>query len=150
MQGDCFFNQCVIRLNWMTHQINKYHNKRLLQYGITHGQSRILFFLTKERARMVTQRDIERQFSISASTVTSMLGTLEREGFITRKVDEADARVRRVELTDKGHGCEQVIHACASQTEERLLGVLDESERKTFIGLLDKLGDNVVTMSKEG
>lgn len=134
----------------MGHQLAKYRNRQLTQYGITHGQSKLLHMLILEEGRVITQRDIERKFSISPSTVTSMLNTLERGGFLYREVDASDARVRRIHLTDKGRSWEKVIYDTAEEAEMQLLRVLDPAEREVFAALLKRLADNVWEMSREG
>jgi MarR family transcriptional repressor of mepA len=146
-----FFERCVIRIDWMGHQLSKYRNRLLLERcGITQGQSKILHMLIIEEGNVVTQRDIERRFFISASTVTSMLNTLQRDGYIRREADENDGRVRRIVLTSKGRSCESIIYDTAKETEERLMRVLTQEEQAMFQSLLKRLADNVRTMSREG
>lgn len=146
---EAFFENSAIRLGWMGHQLAKYRNRLLMRYGITQGQSKIIHMLQIEEGKTITQRDIERKFSICPSTVTSMINTLERSGYLMREVDADDARVRKIRLTDKGHACEGFIYQTAQETEEQFLGVLDPEEREQFIRTLQRLSERVREMSEE-
>ena len=53
----------------------------------------IMEYLYRHSETPVFQRDIEREFSITRSTVTNILQLMERKGYITRQSVEAGAKV---------------------------------------------------------
>ena len=62
----------------------------------------IMEYLYRHSETPVFQRDIEREFSITRSTVTNILQLMERKGYITRRSVEQDARLKQLVLTEKG------------------------------------------------
>ena len=64
----------------------------------------IMEYLYRHSETPVFQRDIEREFSITRSTVTNILQLMERKGYITRRSVEQDARLKQLVLTEKAAG----------------------------------------------
>ena len=62
----------------------------------------IMEYLYRHSETPVFQRDIEREFSITRSTVTNILQLMERKGYITRQSVAQDARLKQLVLTEKG------------------------------------------------
>ena len=62
----------------------------------------IMEYLYRNSDTPVFQRDIEREFSITRSTVTNILQLMERKGYITRQSVAQDARLKQLVLTEKG------------------------------------------------
>ena len=61
----------------------------------------IMEYLYRNSDTPVFQRDIEREFSITRSTVTNILQLMERKGYIARRSVEQDARLKQLVLTEK-------------------------------------------------
>ena len=55
----------------------------------------IMEYLYRNSETPVFQRDIEREFSITRSTVTNILQLMERKGYIARRSVEQDARLKQ-------------------------------------------------------
>ena len=62
----------------------------------------IIEYLYRHREEQVFQRDIEREFSITRSTVTNILQLMERKGYIQRQSVPQDARLKQLVLTEEG------------------------------------------------
>lgn len=64
---------------------------------------RVLGFVKKHslHGEMIFQKDIEREFKIKGSSVTSVLNNLEKNGYILRKSVERDKRLKQIVLTEK-------------------------------------------------
>ena len=62
----------------------------------------IIGYLYRHRDTPVFQRDIEREFSITRSTVTNILQLMERKGYIERRSVPQDARLKQLVLTEEG------------------------------------------------
>ena len=58
-------------------------------------QGWIIGYLYRNRDKEVFQRDIQEQFSIRRSTVTGILQLMEKNGLITRRSVEQDARLKK-------------------------------------------------------
>ena len=61
----------------------------------------IIGYLAEHKDEDVFQKDIETTFSIRRSTVSNMLGLMEKKGLIRRQSVRSDARLKKLTLTDK-------------------------------------------------
>ncbi|UTW34316.1 MarR family transcriptional regulator [Idiomarina loihiensis] len=78
----------------------------------------------------LTPNQLLDQMLITSGSMTSRLTHLKKKGLIAREQDADDGRVNWVKLTNKGLALsEQVIHQHV-KTQEQLLSVLSEDERK--------------------
>ena len=85
------------------------------------------------------QRDIEREFSITRSTVTNILQLMERKGYIERQSVPQDARLKRLILTEEGRRVHEKTMLSLHQTDEFVAGLLTEEENAELLRLLNKL-----------
>jgi DNA-binding MarR family transcriptional regulator len=73
----------------------------LASLGLTPARFDMLYIVLKERS-MMSQRDLQRALGVAAATVSRMLKSLEKLGFVERTVMEEDHRCRYVVLTKAG------------------------------------------------
>ena len=71
----------------------------------------LLRYLYENQERDVFQRDIEKAFSISRSSVTVTLQLMEKNGLIRRESVAQDARLKRIVLTQKARDLHRQIEA---------------------------------------
>ena len=87
--------------NLIFRKINAFSRANGLEQGTPmHGW--IVEYLYSHQNEPVFQRDIERDFSITRSTVTNILQLMERKGYIERQSVPQDARLKMLVLTAKG------------------------------------------------
>ena len=84
----------------------------------------IMEYLYRNSDTPVFQRDIEREFSITRSTVTNILQLMERKGYIARQSVEQDARLKQLVLTEKGRQFHENTMLALHQTDEYVAGLL--------------------------
>lgn len=106
---------------------------------VTGMQGWIMGYLYENRERDVFQRDLQAHFSVRGSTVTGMLKLMEKNGLITRRPVEWDARLKKLELTPKAMEMHERVIRSIQQTEEILSSSLSEEEKGTFIRLCEKI-----------
>ena len=99
----------------------------------------IIEYLYRHREEQVFQRDIEREFSITRSTVTNILQLMERKGYIQRQSVPQDARLKRLILTEEGVRVHEKTMLSLHQTDEFVAGLLTEEENAELLRLLNKL-----------
>ncbi len=99
----------------------------------------IMGYLYRHRDEEVFQRDIEREFSITRSTVTNILQLMERKGYIERQSVPQDARLKQIILTEEGTRVHEKMMLSLRQTDEFVSGLLTEEENAELLRLLDKL-----------
>ena len=101
----------------------------------------IIEYLYRHREEQVFQRDIEREFSITRSTVTNILQLMERKGYIERRSVPQDARLKQLVLTEEGIRFHENTIRSFHQTDDYVAGLLTEEENTELLRLLNKLRD---------
>ena len=71
------------RLGNVSNHLRRYIDNRISEYGVTHMQSMIICFLVHRGDEPVYQKDIEREFGIRRSSVTTILQLMEKNGLIS-------------------------------------------------------------------
>ncbi len=127
------------------HKIRLVLNSRFENDELTGPQARILSFLIKRSARNlpVYQKDIEREFKISRSSVTSVLNNMEKNGFILRQAVESDARLKKIALTEKARKSGIENKTKLDNFEAKLMDGFTRQEMETLTALLDKAVKNL-------
>ena len=103
----------------------------------------IIEYLYRHRDAAVFQRDIEREFSITRSTVTNILQLMERKGYIERQNVPQDARLKRLVLTEEGALLHEKTMHSLHQTDEFVSGLLTPEENAELLRLLNKLREGL-------
>ena len=101
----------------------------------------IIEYLYRHRDAAVFQRDIEREFSITRSTVTNILQLMERKGYIERRSVPQDARLKQLVLTEEGIRFHENTIRSFHHTDDYVAGLLTEEENTELLRLLNKLRD---------
>ena len=94
----------------------------------------------------VYQKDIETEFQIKRSTASTLLASMEKNGLITRRSVDHDARLKQVILTDKARKMHETFLVAAKKVEENLARGLSDEELRNFFSTLDKISDNARSM----
>jgi DNA-binding MarR family transcriptional regulator len=83
----------------------------------------------------------------SPGTVTAVVNTLVRDGFVERKPDETDRRVVRLHITDAGKAVVTYYVSQAAQKWRKALDFVDEQDeavvRRFFVQMIGHLGQLV-------
>lgn len=87
----------------------------------------------------LSQVDLVRATGIDRSTLTEMLGRLEKRDLIARNTSEADARARAVTLTTQGLAVFQGSIQHARAADAAILDMLPRTKAKSLQGVLTKL-----------
>lgn len=128
----------------LSNKIQRAIGKETAQYNITSIQARIIGFIYRESCkRHIFQRDIEEEFDIRRSSVTSVLQLMEKNGYITRESVCEDARLKKLVLTEKGLKLQKRVHNSILKFEETLKAELSDDEMDTFINLIHRLSRTI-------
>lgn len=120
----------------------------LSKHNITLEQVKIIGFLDIHSNAVVYQKDIETEFGIKRSSVTSIMQNLEKNGLITREGDQSDARIKKVQLTEKGRMLSRLLKDYIESLETVIVTGMTEEEKELFLYLLKKSLNNVDTLMK--
>lgn len=110
-------------------------------------QARILCFIEKKNmaGKCVYQRDIESEFKIRRSSVSSVLDTMEKNGYVIRQQTQQDARLKQLVLTEKAKEMSQQHREAIDRFEENLVKNMSVQETETLKYLLNKVLENTVS-----
>lgn len=103
----------------------------------------LIRYLYENQGRDVFQRDIEKAFSISRSTVTVTLQLMEKNGLICRESVAQDARLKRIVLTQKAVDLHRQIEEDIAGFEEMLAQGIPDEDQETFLRVAQKMRENL-------
>lgn len=123
----------------------------LRKQGLSPAQIRVLGFLGygDETGRICTQSDIRIHCAgTRASSVTSLLQSLERQGLIARSAGE-DARLKVVTLTEQGKSLAQSCRQFMDKVEKDVSGCFTDAEAEIFIDGLNRVEKKLTALFAE-
>jgi DNA-binding MarR family transcriptional regulator len=109
--------------------------------GIHPGQAMCLRLLSANDG--IVQRDLAEALHVARPTVTKMLNSMEKAGLVRRRVDGADARLTRVELTEAGRAEEKRMRGAAADYVNATIATLPEDDRRELARLLDAMSAGI-------
>lgn len=112
----------------------------LTELGLGRGQPRILTYLLDHGSG--TQNEIANYFEVDPASVSRMVETLRKNGFITRTAIEDCRRSNKLELTDKGKSTAEIWREKYRALESKLLAGFSEEEKHQLEELLQRVLDN--------
>ena len=83
--------------------------------------------------------EIASRLIITRATVTGLVDSLERRGYVRRRSHQSDRRMILVEITDTGRQVANAFRPIVHQHQKDWLGVLNEQEQQQFIEMLHRL-----------
>ncbi len=117
---------------------HRYHHSVFDSFGIHRGQSRLFFVLNSEEGP-INQTHLAEKLNISASTLTRMVQSLERKGYLTRRTDEQDQRQTLITLTPEGRAVHDRCREEFIRVDERIFGTFTEEEQESLRDMLIRI-----------
>ncbi len=112
-------------------------------HDITQGRFLVMMLLLETKGtdclRPSSPAELADLASVSRATITGLLDTLERDGFVRRVPDPEDRRHMGVHLTAAGEAFMHALLPEHFQLINDLMGNLNVKERKTLVRLLNKI-----------
>ena len=120
-------------------------NNNLAEINMTRSQmgALVYVFVSTRKGKEVNQVDIEREFNLKDPTVTGILNRLEEKEYIKRVPSSKDKRYKKIELTDSGKKIVECGKVKADEMEDKLLSVLEDSEKEELKRLLNKVIESI-------
>jgi len=110
--------------------------------GIVPAHGAVLKFLLEQDGPVPIKAVVEAVGRVK-STVTGMVQTLERHGYVRKQPCEADSRVTLIELTEAGRALRGDFDAISQMLLERFYGHMPRADRRRFTDLLDQVERNL-------
>jgi DNA-binding MarR family transcriptional regulator len=106
-------------------------------FKTTPAQSSIMQVLSNRPG--MDQVSLAAEIGLDRTTLSNVLGRLEKRGALRRETNSEDRRNKNCFLTDEGRGLIGCMHEAIDGAHERLLAPLSEAERADFVRMLSKL-----------
>ena len=91
----------------------------------------------------VSSRELCEFLDLRPSSLSEILTRAEADGLLTRTVDEADRRILRVSLTEKGQKAVTEMETARDLDARKKTACFTEEEKEQFIALCDKLSAHI-------
>jgi MarR family transcriptional regulator for hemolysin len=111
--------------------------------GITLTQSKVIFALYLNSG--LTQRELADKIGIESPTLVPIIDTMEEDGYIQRKSDTEDRRIKRIYTTSKTNSLWDSMMECAMHLRKIYMKDVSEQEIKSALQVIKKLTDNLLT-----
>ena len=130
---ECAMN-LVLTADLLTSQIAK-----LVQpFDLTPASGLVLSMLADSEAPL-PPHEIASRLIITRATVTGLVDSLERRGYVQRRSHPSDRRMTLVEITKKGYRVANAFRPIVHQHQKEWLQILSEQEQQQLIDALHRL-----------
>ncbi|WML35589.1 MarR family transcriptional regulator [Clostridium sp. OS1-26] len=117
------------------------HNHKLEKYGFTVSQVSVLAQLWREDG--LTQKEIAERLQIKPPSLTGLVDTLVSRGWVLRKEDEKDARIKRLYVTAEGRELSFKSLEVAKEMEDILCKGFTVEEKQLLFCWIKKIYANL-------
>lgn len=123
------------------HALHRALSDELAPEGITHRQWQVLAWLAIDGT--LSQAELAERMEIEPATLVSVLGRMERNGWIVRRECADDRRKRLVEATPAAEPVWERGVECALRVRERATRGFSDHDRRELQRLLEALRNNL-------
>jgi MarR family transcriptional regulator, transcriptional regulator for hemolysin len=117
-------------------------DRRARQLGLTRSQWWVLTFLYRREG--VTQSELAEDLDLEKATLGRLLDRLEASGWVARRADARDRRVRRLYLTPAVAELMATMREIAGEIRGEALAGLDAGESEQLVDTLLKIKRNLL------
>lgn len=127
------------RLTYLVKQLQMAERARMEEVlrplGVTLQQYTALSLL--ERREGLSSAQLARRHYVTPQAMHQLVASMERDGLIERRADEANRRILRAWLTDHGGEVLMSCHAAVDAVENRMVSALTPDEADVFARALE-------------
>ena len=91
----------------------------------------------------VSSRELCELLDVRPSSLSEMLSRAEADGLLTRAVDEADRRIQRITLSEKGRRIITDMESVRDLDARKKTSCLTEEEKRQFCELCNRLSEHI-------
>lgn len=111
--------------------------------GITLTQSKVIFSLYLNSG--ITQRELADKIGIESPTLVPIIDKMEEDGYVKRKSDTQDRRIKRVYTTPKTDSLWNSMIECATHLRKIYVKDVSEQEVQSALEIIKKITANLTT-----
>ena len=129
----------------IAHVLRYKNDQRLAAYDITEPQVRLLGHIAGalKSNQEINRRYLSMAMQISGPSVTSLLNSLERNGFIIRRSGNEDGRTITIELTEKSKKLLSEMSGILNEITAEMLTGFSEEEKTIYLNFLKRTFENL-------
>lgn len=121
-------------------------NKRSNNVNIRSSQYSLLSYLSRNDG--CTQSEIAEFLIVTPASVAMSIKKLEKEGYITRKIDKENMRCKRVFLTEKGMEVIKNNKEVFTKIDSEMFAGFNESELEQLGGYIERIYYNISNLEE--
>lgn len=142
----------VPKLGYLIRRMNATFKNRVMYQGVKDGLDEVTLMhawimayldMNECKGNDVFQKDLESQFGLSRSSVTSIVQLMEKKDYILREGVPNDARLKRIRLTDVGRETSRRLKDTLDRIELDIEKNLEPEEKELFIKVAMKIIENL-------
>lgn len=129
----------------IAHILRYKNDQKLAIYNITEPQARLLghIYGAQLSQKEISRRYLSEAMQISGPSVTSLLNSLEKNGFIIRSSGNEDGRTILIKLTKKSNALLDEMSNILNEITDELLTGFSEEEKVIYLMFLKRSYDNL-------
>lgn len=128
-------------INDIARMLRRNFDRRAQSLGLTRAQWTVLMHLRRQDG--LRQTDICNLLEIQPISLTRLIDRMVKSGWVERRDDVEDRRVKRIFITEKVKPLLSQLRDLGMQVREEALAGLSEKEREHLMGVLLKIRCNV-------
>ena len=123
----------------LDNQVKRNLDKIALKHDLTGIQAFFLKYLhDNSNNRDIFQKDLEKIFDIRRSSVSTMISSLEKKGYIRRESIPTDKRINKIVLTEAGIKSHIEVDSDVKKYKENILENFSDEEIELLYDLLER------------
>ena len=138
MQEENYPMKAMMNLNCIWHRVIE---NSMADLGLTSIQSRMLGYLyfQLQNGKQVFQKELEEEFRIRKSSVTSVIQMLEKKGLVRRAGVTGDARRKELMLTEQVIAVQETVMERLDALEGLVNEALSPKEKQIWLSCIRKI-----------
>ena len=114
----------------------------------TPTQMQIIAYILKHKNEDIYQRDLENVLKLRRATVSGVLKTMEKNGFIIRITDKEDTRIKKIILNKNAEEIFEKGEKKLDELEKIVIKDISKTDLEIFSNVIDKMKENIENMSE--
>ncbi|HUB24264.1 MAG TPA: MarR family transcriptional regulator [Tepidisphaeraceae bacterium] len=119
------------------------------KHGLSHGRFIVLAVLNRDPSIALSPSDLADKCGVSRATMTGLVAGLQRHHYVRREHHHDDRRMALVRLTPEGVRFLDAILPDYYRRLARMMGYLDQAEKRKLEEMLVKIGQGLPEMTGE-
>ena len=124
------------------------YDRKMRHLGLTRSQWWVLTYLYFNEG--ITQSELSGLLDVERATLGRLLDRLGEKGWVERRADPKDRRLKRVYLTGEVEGLLQTMRAMAAEVRGQAFDDIDQAAQETLIDLLVQIKGNLLAAPNGG